>query len=409
MTNRGSQTITWDVENRPLTVTGGASFVYDGDGNRVKKTEGGQTTLYINQYYEKNLTTGVVTTSYYLGGQPVATREGTTLRYIHQDSLGSTSVMTTSAGVLDSAAAYDPFGATRNGSVSISKGFTGQRLDGTGLYFYNARYFDPLIGRFINADSVIQSVANPQYLNRYSYCLNNPLTYTDPSGRIVEFENETECMRYLTDALDNGSEIPEDIWEKCMKRGKLRCAWYELSTVAPKLTSTLENASQTITVSASSNLPNQHKGETGPHWVNGVLTSFSMVLDTGLPGGIERVAGMMAHESFHVLADLAGVYSQPNVNADTIFEETLACIYFTATMISLNVNANDYFQQTGDGTMQWLGQYSKRSSVTQLEVASYCQGIQAAYGLKGVNLPQYPNQGIIDTLVFLYYNYYPGR
>jgi hypothetical protein len=43
MTTRGSQTITWDVENRPLTVTGGASFVYDGDGNRVKKTEGGQT------------------------------------------------------------------------------------------------------------------------------------------------------------------------------------------------------------------------------------------------------------------------------------------------------------------------------------------------------------------------------
>ncbi|MBI2832764.1 MAG: hypothetical protein HYX79_10960, partial [Chloroflexi bacterium] len=56
MTTRGSQTITWDVENRPISVTGGASFVYDGDGNRVKKTEGGQTILYINKYYEKNLT-----------------------------------------------------------------------------------------------------------------------------------------------------------------------------------------------------------------------------------------------------------------------------------------------------------------------------------------------------------------
>ena len=64
MTARGTQTITWDVENSPLTVTRGATFVYslswtwfrNGDGNRVKKTEGGQTILYINQYYEKNIT-----------------------------------------------------------------------------------------------------------------------------------------------------------------------------------------------------------------------------------------------------------------------------------------------------------------------------------------------------------------
>ena len=84
--------------------------------------------------------------------------------------------------------------------------FTGQRLDGTGLYYYNARYYDPVIGRFdcgersrttrgehsrtpcgersrtISADTVVQSYANPQTLNRYSYCVNNPLKYTDPSG-----------------------------------------------------------------------------------------------------------------------------------------------------------------------------------------------------------------------------------
>jgi hypothetical protein len=76
MTNRGSQTLTWDVENRLIEVSGGASFVYDGDGNRVKKTEGGETTLCVNRYYEKNLSTGEATTangditmSYYLGGR----------------------------------------------------------------------------------------------------------------------------------------------------------------------------------------------------------------------------------------------------------------------------------------------------------------------------------------------------
>ena len=56
MTTRGSQTLTWDVENRLVGVSdNGAimSAVYDGDGNRVKKTEGGTTILYVNQYYEK--------------------------------------------------------------------------------------------------------------------------------------------------------------------------------------------------------------------------------------------------------------------------------------------------------------------------------------------------------------------
>jgi RHS repeat-associated protein len=60
--------------------------------------------------------------------------------------------------------------------------FTGQRLDGTGLYFYNARYYDPEIGRFISPDIYVQDFTNPQSLNRYSYVLNNPLKYTDPSG-----------------------------------------------------------------------------------------------------------------------------------------------------------------------------------------------------------------------------------
>jgi RHS repeat-associated protein len=70
------------------------------------------------------------------------------------------------------------------GTLPTDEKFTGQRLDQTGLYFYNARYYDPAIGRFISADSVVQNPADPQSLNRYSYCLNNPLKYTDPSGNI---------------------------------------------------------------------------------------------------------------------------------------------------------------------------------------------------------------------------------
>jgi RHS repeat-associated protein len=59
--------------------------------------------------------------------------------------------------------------------------FTGQTLDGVGgLYFYGARYCDPAIGRFCQPDPTVPDYANPQALNRYSYVVNNPLTYVDP-------------------------------------------------------------------------------------------------------------------------------------------------------------------------------------------------------------------------------------
>ncbi len=207
MTTRGSQILTWDVENRVTSITGGASFVYDGDGNRVKKTENDETILYVNKYFEKNLDTEEVTTYYYLGDKLIAKRTGSTLDYIHQDSLNSTSVVSDDDGNLVSSINYLPFGDCRfsQGTLGTDKRFTGQRLDNTGLYYYNARYYDPTIGRFISADPITHSeplpkgqiikgltiystsvqyftgqsqtptVINPQEHNRYSYALNNPL------------------------------------------------------------------------------------------------------------------------------------------------------------------------------------------------------------------------------------------
>jgi RHS repeat-associated protein len=89
---------------------------------------------------------------------------------------------------------YLPFGVCRNSpDLPTDKLFTGQRLDGTGLYYYNARYYDPTIGRFISPDTVIADIYNPQCLNAYSYCLNNPLKYTDPTGNVnVDSDDDGE-------------------------------------------------------------------------------------------------------------------------------------------------------------------------------------------------------------------------
>jgi RHS repeat-associated protein len=188
------------VENRVVSVSGGASFVYDGDGNRVKKTEGGQTTLYVNKYYEKNLSTGEATTNYYLGGKLIAQRKGTTLNYILQDHLGSTSVTTEANGNNPATIKYFAFGDCRNstGTIPTDKKFTGQTLDATGLYYYGARYYDATIGRFISADTIVPDPMNPQSLNRYSYCLNNPLRYIDPNGHdALNPQTPEEYERYI--------------------------------------------------------------------------------------------------------------------------------------------------------------------------------------------------------------------
>jgi RHS repeat-associated protein len=79
---------------------------------------------------------------------------------------------------------YYPYGSTRSGGVPTDRLFTGQRFDGTiGLYDYGARFYDPALGRFVQADTIVPNPANPQDLNRYAYVRNNPLSYVDPSGQ----------------------------------------------------------------------------------------------------------------------------------------------------------------------------------------------------------------------------------
>jgi len=83
-----------------------------------------------------------------------------------------------------------------SGTTPTSYRFTGQRKDATiGLYFYNSRYYDPLLGRFIQADTIVPNPGNPQSLNRYAYTLNNPVRYVDPSGHY----SPQEIEKYLRD------------------------------------------------------------------------------------------------------------------------------------------------------------------------------------------------------------------
>ncbi len=154
-------------------------------------------TLYVGSLFEKQFTglrLDSTTKHIFLGSQRVASIEqrGTSIetKYFHTNHLGSTDTITDATGAQVVHYEYTPYGqiASTDGTDSTAYKFTGKPLDdATGLYYYGARYYNPTIGRFITPDSIVQSPFDPQSLNRYSYCGNNPIIRIDPNGNLWWF------------------------------------------------------------------------------------------------------------------------------------------------------------------------------------------------------------------------------
>ncbi|GAB1268389.1 hypothetical protein NBRC116493_16420 [Aurantivibrio infirmus] len=123
----------------------------------------------------------------------------TRFEYLHTDYLGSIDVITDDVGSVVRNNGFDPFGERRDESWTqlapeqsiedqyqhTSRGFTGhEHLETTGLIHMNGRVYDPILGRFMSADPYIQAPYFSQSYNRYSYVLNNPLKYSDPTGEL---------------------------------------------------------------------------------------------------------------------------------------------------------------------------------------------------------------------------------
>jgi RHS repeat-associated protein len=180
------RTITWNADNLPESVSSGASFVYDGDGARLKKTYGSVTTLYLSPDYE--ISQGETTKYVSLAGALVAKSKRLTggtyeKHWIHTDHQGSINVITNAAGTEVQRLKYRAYGdrlSTSTGYVE-SRGYSGQRQDETGLFYLNARYYDPILARFISPDPTSPSDVTIG-LNRYAYAANDPANLTDIDG-----------------------------------------------------------------------------------------------------------------------------------------------------------------------------------------------------------------------------------
>ena len=161
-----------------------AEFVYDGGGGRVKKITPESSRIYIGSLYEAD-NRGWTAKHIFLGMQRVATVEEGGVHFYHPDHLGSASLVTDEHGSLIQLIEYDPFGgiAVSSGSGDARYRFMGKESDDeTGLVYFGARYYDPMLGRFTTPDPLVQSLEDPQLLNRYTSCRNNPLVFQEVQG-----------------------------------------------------------------------------------------------------------------------------------------------------------------------------------------------------------------------------------
>jgi RHS repeat-associated protein len=179
----------YDYENRMTSVEKNGATVatnlYDGAGNLVRSTEA-DTLVYgylgSNRIFSVNSNTGSKVDDFYANGLLVASRNGTS-EFYQRDAIGSVRLVSDSTGKSTYSSEYRPFGLSWGTAGSSDFGFAGKPSDSTtGLSYFGARFYDPLIGRFVTEDSVSGAQTDSQSLNRYIYARDNPLAITDPTG-----------------------------------------------------------------------------------------------------------------------------------------------------------------------------------------------------------------------------------
>ena len=191
--NCGATTYTWDARNRLIGISGyntdctllTASFAYDALGRRIQKTINGKTIqyLYDGKDIVQELVNSVPTVNYIRTmniDEPVARISTGKLRYYQLDALGSVIGLTDESGHEVTQYAYDAFGQVAISGEASDNPFqyTGRENDGTGLYYYRARYYSPELQRFVSEDP-LRLIGG---INFFLYVENNPVKYRDPEG-----------------------------------------------------------------------------------------------------------------------------------------------------------------------------------------------------------------------------------
>jgi len=203
------RTITYTVFDKAASITAGiqnTTFTYGIGNQRIKRQDSAvdaaqKDTVYLGDVEYVTQTNGTTLFKRYLGGVALATYYPATsvqqVSYLLKDHVGSIHSVLDEGGLITARMHFSPFGERQDANWQTpldsflyaplneltTRGFTGhEHLDSVGIIHMNGRIYDAKLGRFLQADPIVQAPKNGQSLNRYSYVLNNPLGYTDPSG-----------------------------------------------------------------------------------------------------------------------------------------------------------------------------------------------------------------------------------
>jgi len=226
----GSRRVYWTAFSKPSLMIAqkanneqhGSAIEYDANFERMfkqKATYSGfgtlnqvnESTYYVGKDYERIENSSGTVHRYHISAGShaiqIERKDGSSVdepQYMLTDNLGSTNVIINKHGKVEQRLEFDPWGMRTTSSPLLSgeviendsvndvttRGYTGHEMDDeVGLINMNARIYDPYLGRFLSADPVLPDAGDMQQFNRYSYVTNNPLKFTDPTGKIT-FQEE---------------------------------------------------------------------------------------------------------------------------------------------------------------------------------------------------------------------------
>ena len=192
VTDGEKTTYAYDEFNQLINADG-AKYGYNAEGYRVSKNVNGSLTRYIYEYdkvvLEIDAAGNQVGRNIYGTNLLMRTADGQSYYYMYNGHADVTALINAATGNIDATYYYDAFGNIVE-STGVAKDrnsilYAGYQYDKeTGLYYLNARMYDPKIARFLQEDTYTGDPKDPLSLNLYTYCANNPLIYYDPTGHV---------------------------------------------------------------------------------------------------------------------------------------------------------------------------------------------------------------------------------